>query len=362
MLSRENKYCVIMAGGIGSRFWPMSRNDNPKQFIDILNVGSTLLQGTYKRARKIVPPQNIFVVTNEKYASTIKAQLAELPSENILLEPSRRDTAPCIAYSSFKIINQNPNAVCFVVPSDHYIVHEDRFVQEIQYALEKAANHNILITLGVKPTKPETGYGYIQYSEDQTFEKIKKVKTFAEKPNLELAIQFLKSGDFLWNSGIFIWTAKAIIEAFKIHQEEMALLFSKENENWNTDKEKEAVVRIYNVCKSISVDYGILEKAQNVYVIPVDFGWSDLGTWGSLYEASAKTDQGNAIFNSNIITSDTKNCIIKTSKEKLFVIQGLNGFIVAENDGLVLICPLEKEQEIKALVNQIRIEKGEKFL
>jgi mannose-1-phosphate guanylyltransferase len=249
-----------------------------------------------------------------------------------------------------------------LVPSDHYITDEEAFVKEIEFGLEKASKENILVTLGIKPNKPETGYGYIQYSSENDADKLKKVKTFAEKPSLELAIQFLKSGDFLWNSGIFIWSASSILAAFEQYQEEMSSLFVKENQYWNTDKEKEAVLRIYNVCKSISVDYGILEKANNVYVIPVDMGWSDLGTWGSLYEASPKNEQNNAFFDSNIIVSDTQNCIVRTGKEKLFVIQGLDGYIVAENEGLVLICPLEKEQEIKALVNQIRLEKGEKFL
>ncbi len=362
---KNNHYAVIMAGGVGTRFWPMSKTNRPKQFIDVLGVGKTLIQLTFDRLNKISPAENIYVVTNEIYKDIVQEQLPQLTEKQILLEPSRRNTAPCVAYVNYKIYEENPDAVIVVAPSDHIILKEDEFVKDINIALKAAEEHDWLLTLGIKPSRPDTGYGYIQFEEEKVCpeeERLRKVKTFTEKPNLEIAKSFLESGDFLWNSGIFIWSLKSIMKAFDKYLGEVDQLFKAGIGKYNTEKEKEFISETYSVCTNVSLDYGIMEKADNVYVLSVDFGWSDLGTWGSLYAIREKDENGNAIMGNNVMVYDTKNCIVNVPDEKLVVIQGLDDYIVVEEDNTLLICKKQEEQQIRQFVNDVKIEKGEKYI
>jgi len=361
----NNNYCVIMAGGIGSRFWPMSRTSHPKQFIDILGTGETLIQQTFRRFEKVVPLENIYIITNEKYAALVKEQLPSVNNAQIISEPSRRNTAPCIAYASYKIFEKDPDANIVVAPSDHIIQNEDSFVDIISSALIAASKNSWLLTLGIKPSRPDTGYGYIQFKENDTYPddlRIKKVKTFTEKPVLEMAKQFMESGDFLWNSGIFIWSAKSILKAFELYLPEIKESFDKGKGIYNTDNETEFIQQVYTTCKSISIDYGVMEKADNVYVLSSDFGWSDLGTWGSLYENRQKNDDGNAIVGKDVIMYDSHNCIVNMPENKLVVLQGLQDYIVVESQNILLVCRKDDEQQIRQFVNDVRIEKGEKYI
>lgn len=361
----KNQYCVIMAGGIGTRFWPMSRTSHPKQFIDILGTGQTLLQQTYCRFNKIIRKENIYIVTNEQYKKLVTAQLPEIDEAQIVCEPSRRNTAPCIAYASYKIFCTNPDANIVVAPSDHIILKEESFLEIINSALKATAANDWLLTLGIKPSRPDTGYGYIQFNESITCQKdkrIKKVKTFTEKPVLEMAKQFLKSGDFLWNSGIFIWKAKNIIDAFEKYVPEISSLFRDGIKKYNTPKEEQFIKETYAVCKSISIDYAVMEQADNVYVLQSDFGWSDLGTWGSLYETRKKNKEGNTIVGKNVMIYDSKNCIVNLPNEKLAVLHGLHDCIVVESDNILLICKMADEQQIRKFVNDVKVEKGEQFV
>ena len=361
----KNYYCIIMAGGIGARFWPMSRTNRPKQFIDILGTGETLIQQTFNRFLKICPAENIFVVTNEIYDGLVKEQLPDLPGNNILLEPAMRNTAPCIAYANYKIKSVNPEASIVVAPSDHLIIKEDEFIRVVLDALEAATENNWLITLGIKPSRPDTGYGYIQYDETQKYEKnnkIRKVKTFTEKPDQELAEKFVASGDFLWNAGIFIWSLKSISKAFEKYLDDVDELFKKGIGKYNTPDEKQFIDEVYTVCRKISIDYGVMEKADNVYVLSADFGWSDLGTWRSLYEIREKDNKGNVLTGENVMLYNTGNCIIRMPKDKLVVIQGLENFIVIEEDNTLLICSKDEEQQIRQFVTDIKVDKGEKFI
>jgi len=354
-----------MAGGIGARFWPMSKTARPKQFIDILGTGETLIQQTFNRFLKVCPPENILIVTNERYKDLVIEQLPLIKESQVLCEPSRRNTAPCIAYANYKILSENPDARVVVAPSDHIIMKEDVFVEVVTEALDVVAHNDWLLTLGIKPSRPDTGYGYIQYNSDAPYEKnkdIKKVKTFTEKPQLEMAKQFLESGDFLWNAGIFIWSLKSIMSAFKNYLPEVDSLFAEGIGKYNTGEESSFINETYSVCSNISIDYGIMEKAQNVYVYAADFGWSDLGTWGSLYDIKEKDDDGNAVIGNNVMTYDSKNCIVNMPKNKLVVIQGLEDYIVAEGDHSLLICRKEDEQMIRNIVNDIQIEKGEQYV
>jgi len=295
----KNNYVAIMAGGIGSRFWPMSRTNYPKQFLDILNIGRTLIQSTYDRFAKFIPKENIYVVTFEDYADIVAEQLPELSKANILCEPSRKNTAPCIAYVSYKIqlLNANANLIC--APSDHLITDDDAFIKICNEALKFTADIKGLLTLGIKPTHPNTGYGYIQYETLAVGENIYKVKTFTEKPTVEIAKAFIASGDFLWNAGIFVWQVKNIIKAFEKLLPEIHEVFDAELNNFNTDAEKEAIERIYPLCVNISIDYGIMEKADNVYIMPSSFGWSDLGTWASAFQNLEKDYLENAVVGDN---------------------------------------------------------------
>lgn len=360
----ENKYCVIMAGGIGSRFWPMSRSNHPKQFIDVLGSGKTLLQKTYDRFLKICPKENIYIVTKDSYKSLVKEQLPEISENQIIGEPSRRNTAPCIAYASFKISQINPKANIVVAPSDHIINKEDSFIEAIENAMDFTVSADCLVTLGIQPNRPDTGYGYIQFNEEVYDEKHKiyKVKTFTEKPNIEMAKFFLQSGEFLWNSGIFIWNLRSILKAYATYLPEIYSIFSEGVNIYNTPEEVEFIQSIYAQCTNISIDYGIMEKAENVFVLPGDFGWSDLGTWGSLYEHTQKDKNENAVVGNNIMTYDSSNCIINMPKGKLAVIQGLKDYIVVESENILLICKKSEEQQIRQFVNDVKIMKGEKYV
>lgn len=358
-------YCIIMAGGVGSRFWPLSRTQKPKQFLDILGTGKSLLRMTYDRFVKIMPAERIYVVTNNDYLELVKEELPEMAVSNIICEPARRNTAPCIAYASYKISSIDPDAVTVVTPSDHLILNEDVFLDNVKLGLESAATTDSLMTIGIKPTRPDTGYGYIQFSTKPIVgldSSIKKVKTFTEKPELELAKAFVDSGEFVWNAGIFIWSLKNILAAFNEYLPEVNDLF-KENLNvYNTNKEWDYIRQTYLVCPGISIDNGILEKATNVLVIEAGFGWSDLGTWGSVYEQTKKDKAGNAVIGKHAMFYESGNNMVRMDNDKLVVIQGLEGYIVIDTESTLLICKKEEEQEIKEIVNQVKIEKGEGFV
>lgn len=354
-----------MAGGVGARFWPMSKTSRPKQFIDILGVGKTLIRLTFERFANICPPENVYVVTNEIYKDLVLKQLPELSENQVLCEPSRRNTAPCVAYANYKIKEVNENAVIVVAPSDHVILKEDEFVRNIKSALKAARENDWLITLGIKPSRPDTGYGYIQFREGEVYaedNQLRQVKTFTEKPNLEIAKSFLESGDFLWNSGIFIWSLKSIMRAFESHLEEVNSLFKSGTGKYNTPEEKAFIEQTYSACKNISIDYGIMEKAKNVFVLAVDFGWSDLGTWGSLYTIRDKDEQENAVVGNNVMLYDSKNCIVNVPDNKLTVLQGLDDYIVVEEDGTLLVCRKEDEQQIRQFVSDVKSEKGDQYI
>jgi len=358
----NNYYVAIMAGGIGSRFWPMSRQNFPKQFLDILNRGETLIQSTFKRFLAFIPRENIYVITSAEYASIVKEQLPDLPVENILGEPSRKNTAPCIAYISFKLHQKNEEASLIVAPSDHLILDEMDFNKVCLEALSFVNKHNAFITLGIKPSSPNTGYGYIQHEPQSVTDNVYKVKTFTEKPNAELAKTFLTSGDFLWNAGIFVWRVKNIIKAFEKYLPEMYDVFMTDKDKFNTPDEKKALEHIYPLCTNISIDFGIMEKADNVYVIPSSFGWSDLGTWNSAYENLPKDKHENAIAGNNVLPIDAINCMVHAPNEKLVVLQGLEDFIIVDTNDALLICKKDKEQEIKEYVAKVKRKKGDKFL
>ena len=361
----KNLYCIIMAGGVGSRFWPMSKTVMPKQFLDVLGTGETLLQNTAHRFSKLCKPENIYIVTSEQYKDLVFKQLPKIPKENILLEPSRKNTAPCVAYASYKIHKKNPDAVTVVAPSDHLITKEDVFIKAVKSCYSKVKAEDCLLTIGIKPTRPDTGYGYIQFVESPETEKdnrIKKVKTFTEKPDAEMAKFFMKSGDFLWNAGIFVWSTKSIIHAIEKHEPELAALFKDENNVYGTAKEVDFIKNAYISCKNISIDYAVMEKAKNVYVRASIIGWSDLGTWGSLYEHIKHDKNHNALVGKNTMLYDTKNCIINVPKDKLVLIQGLEDYIVVESDGILLICKKQDEQQIRNFVNDVKVQKGEKFV
>lgn len=340
-----------MAGGVGVRFWPYSRNSKPKQFLDVLGTGKTLLQSTCDRFLPLCPAENIFVVTHEEHQHLVQQQLPMLKPEQILAEPMRKNTAACIAYASYKISLINPDAVIVVTPSDHLIMKEDEFHEIIRKSSDQAKTQDKLITVGIPPTRPETGYGYIQYHTDKTF--IKKVKTFTEKPELTLAKKFLESGDFVWNSGIFIWGVKAIVSAFHQYLPEMSEVFDEIKGKLNGPEEKDAIRVAYPQCKSISIDYGIMEKAQNVYVCLGTFTWSDLGSWASIHEISDKDDNNNAI-RANAQTYETRNSIIRGSADKLIVVQGLNGYLVGEFGNVIIVCEKDKEEQFRRFVSDLK--------
>ena len=351
----KNNYAVIMAGGIGSRFWPMSRVSLPKQFLDILGTGETLIQQTFRRLKKICPVENILIVTNRDYKSLCLDQLSDVLEKNILGEPAMRNTAPCVAYAAFKIQSENPDANMIIAASDHIITKEDEFVRVVGDCLKLSASNDILLTIGIKPSRPDTGYGYIQFTEEAlpNHKKVRKVKTFTEKPNQELALNFLDSGDFLWNSGMFVWSAKSITLAYRKHLNDIYTVFEDGKLIYNTEKEEEYIDRVFPGCKNISIDYGIMEKSDKVYVYPASFGWSDLGTWGSLYTHLDLDENKNAVIGDKVILYDSSNNIVNVPKEKQVVLQGLNGYIVVESKGTLLVCKKEDEQKIKQFVADV---------
>ena len=354
MQNKGNNYCIIMAGGIGSRFWPYSRAEKPKQFLDFFGTGRSLLQMTVDRFRPLVPIENVLIVTNVIYKDIILSQIPDMQESQILCEPARRNTAPCIAYATAAIHARGiADANIVVAASDHLILEEEKFRQVISSAFEFVAKHNAICTLGMQPTRPETGYGYIQFNREQQVvgsQGIYPVMEFKEKPNLETAKTYLKSGDYLWNSGIFVWSLKTISKAIDTYMPEVANIFKKGEGLIGTDKEKAFVEEYFPQCPNISVDYGIMEKADNVYVMPSSFGWSDLGTWGSLYELSEKDAQQNVSLHSRSLFYESTSNIVTLESGKLAVIQGLEDMIVAEHEGVLLICKKAEEQRIKDFV------------
>lgn len=358
----KHRYVAIMAGGIGSRFWPMSRTSYPKQFLDILNTGRTLIQSTFDRFAKFIPAEHIYVVTSDEYVNIVAEQLPMLPKENILAEPSRKNTAPCIAYIAYKLNQLDPTGSLICAPADHLISDETGFVKVCLEAMNFVQKHKALITLGIKPTYPNTGYGYIQFEQQPVSDNVYKVKTFTEKPNTELAKTFVQSGEFLWNAGIFVWQIRNIVQAFTTYLPEMAEVFDAEKEHFNGADEKKAIEKIYPQCSNISIDYGIMEKADNVYIIPSSFGWSDLGTWNSAWENMEKDYLGNAAAGNQVMVFDANRNMIHAPNDKLVLVQGLEDFIVVDTKDVLLICKREKEQEIKEYVAEVRRNKGEKFL
>ncbi len=355
----NNNYVIIMAGGIGSRFWPFSRTNHPKQFQDILGTGKTLLQQTADRFKGICPDENIYIVTNEDYYDLVKEQLPFMKDEQILLEPVMRNTAPCVAYASYKIAQKNPEANLIISPADHIILKEDAFKEVVNTALTEAEKNEILVTIGIQPSRPDTGYGYIQVLEDKKLGPLNKVKTFTEKPNLELAQKFLESGDFAWNAGIFIWKATTIIKSFEKHLPDVGSLFDLGN-TYYSDEENKTIKSTYSKCRNISIDFGIMEKDENVYVMRGEFGWSDLGTWKSLFEVSDKNEDNN-VLHGNILAYETSNTLIKMNSNRLVLAQGLDDFIIAENGNVLLICKKDQEQRIKQFVADVKEQKGNDY-
>ena len=358
----KDNYCVIMGGGIGSRFWPFSRETYPKQFLDFFGTGRSLLQMTVDRFAKLIPIENIYIVSNVVYADLIKQQLPELSDSQILLEPARRNTAPCIAYAAYHIRACNPDANIVVAPSDHLILKEDMFLEDVKKALDFVRDNRALVTLGIRPSRPETGYGYIQ-SSDTVVDDFTKVKTFTEKPNFELAKIFMESGEFFWNSGMFVWNVNTILEAFTKYLPDISSRFDLGIEKFNTPEEKAFIDENYPYCLNISIDYGVMEKASNVYMLCVDFGWADLGTWGSLFDIAHKDEDNNAILKKNkaMLYESTDNVIALDDPSRLAVIHGLHDFIVAESGNVLLICKKSDEQRIKQFVADARIKYGSTF-
>jgi mannose-1-phosphate guanylyltransferase len=357
---KKNHYVVIMAGGIGSRFWPVSRSGHPKQFHDMLGTGETLIQATYRRFAAYIPAENILVVTNVLYRDILHEQLPQLNEPQVLYEPVGRNTAPCIAYAAYKIQKRDPKAVILVSPADHLIKSEEGFRQDVELALDVAGKQPNLITIGISPTRPDTGYGYIQYHDDGNAQGLFKVKTFTEKPSLEIARTFLMSGDFVWNSGIFIFSVKSIIDAFEEHLSELSDLFKGIRKHLDTAQEAKHIADVYAKAKNISIDYGVMEKANNVYVIRSHFGWSDLGTWNSLYEEMHHDGKGNAS-TGDVVLLNALNNVVKEYTDKLVVVKGVDNLIIVNTPDVLLICPRDQEQSIRDIVAEIRQNKGEKF-
>lgn len=344
----DNYYAVIMAGGVGSRFWPVSTAEFPKQFHDMLGTGETLIQKTFGRLTKLIPKKNILILTNEAYNSLVLEQLPQVSQEQVILEPAMRNTAPCILYASLKIKKINPDAVMVVAPSDHWIEDENAFIENLKHSFSYAEKNDVLMTLGIEPTFPNTGYGYIEFNKQESSD-IKKVVQFREKPDYPTAKEFLQSGNFLWNAGIFIWSVASVLKAFREFEPEMYAHFMQGWEVYNTPSEKEFIGLNYSLAKNISIDFAVMEKAENVYVIPALFDWSDLGTWGSLHEKLTKDENHNTVVNARVLLENATNNIIRTGKNKTVIIDGLNDYIVVDKDEVLLIYPKEKEQEIKKI-------------
>jgi len=351
----KNYYAILMAGGVGSRFWPVSTSDFPKQFHDMLGSGDTLIQKTFSRLSKLIPEENILILTNERYNDLVLEQLPMVKQAQVLLEPAMRNTAPCILYASLKIQKQNPDAVMVVAPSDHWIEDEDAFSRNLQQCFDFCQKEDALMTLGIQPTFPNTGFGYIEFDKADS-NPIKKVNQFREKPDYETAKSFLDSGNFLWNGGIFIWSVKAITTAFEKFQPQMDALFKKGSETYNTPSEKQFIADNYEKAENVSIDYAVMEKAKNVFVLPATFDWNDLGTWGQLHEKLDKDDQNNGVINAKVVMENASNNIVRSDANKLIVIDGLHDYIIVDKEGVLLIYPKSKEQDIKritALANKL---------
>lgn len=362
-MSIQNNYVAILAGGVGSRFWPESRQKLPKQFLDLLGTGQSLLQATYNRFKGICPKENIFIITHEPYAEYVKKQLPELAPANIIREPSRKNTAPSAAYISHKLYALNPEANIIMTPADHLITDERTFESQVFETLDFVSKHNNIASIGIRPTRPDTGYGYIQFEQNEDQEEhFHKVKTFIEKPNLDIARTFLRSGDFLWNSGIFSWNAKTFLKVLEEYLPELNDVFVQAKDVLNTPKEAKAMEMLYAQCTNISIDYAIMEKVRNVYVLASRFGWSDLGTWESAYEHSEKDYLGNAVYGKNVMIIDASGSMVKAADNKLVVLQGLEQYIVIDTPEILLICERGKEQQIKDYLAEVKRNKGEKFL
>lgn len=360
-MNNKHRYCVIMCGGIGSRFWPYSRTDRPKQFIDFLGTGRSLLQMSYDRILSIVPAENIIFVTNEMYAPLVKEQLPEVADSQILLEPARRNTAPCIAWAAYHIAAKDPEASMIVTPSDHLITREKEFEKSVLAGFDFVEGNDALLTLGIKPTRPETGYGYIQVGDKVTGE-INNVKTFTEKPSLDLAKVFLESGEFFWNSGIFLWKASSIIAALKENAPDVTSTFERGKDAFGTDDEKKFIEENFAGCVSISIDFAVMEKASNVFVETVTFGWNDLGTWSALRDNSPKNRDGNVAQNCELLSYNSSGNIFAIHGRKLVVVDGLKDYIVADAGDVLLVCPISEEQKIKQMVNDAKLNFGDKYL
>lgn len=356
----KNYYAILMAGGVGSRFWPVSTQDFPKQFHDMLGTGETLIQKTFNRLSNIIPKENIFILTNERYNDLVFEQLPEVTKRQVVLEPAMRNTAPCILYASLKIQKENENAIMIVAPSDHWIENENAFLQNVQQAFDFCSDNDALMTLGITPTFPNTGYGYIEFDKNSK-DDIKAVNQFREKPDYDKAKDFISQGNFLWNAGIFMWSVKSVISAFKYNQPELYHLFEQGIDVYNTDFEDDFVRDNYGKSENISVDYAIMEKSNNVFVLPATFDWNDLGTWGSLYDKLDKDNDNNAVVNARVLTEDASGNMIRSNKDKVVVIDGLKDYIVVDKNEVLLIFPKKKEQDIKKVLQQVKDKFGETY-
>jgi len=359
-MNNKNYYAILMAGGVGSRFWPISTQDYPKQFHDMLGTEETLIQKTFNRLKRVVPMDNIFVLTNAQYSDLVFEQLPEIKPRQVVLEPAMRNTAPCILYAALKIQKENPNAVMIVAPSDHWIEDEDAFVENINQSFAFCQENDALLTLGIKPTFPNTGYGYIEYEKENT-DAIKPVFQFREKPDYKTAKSFLQQGNFLWNAGIFIWSAKSVIAAFKNKQPQLFDLLEEGIETYNTPAEEHFIKTHYGKAENISVDYAIMEKSNNVFVLPVTFDWNDLGTWGSLYDKLNKNENHNAIVNAKVLSENAEGNMIRTTTDKIVVVDGLNDYIIVDKNEVLLIFPKSKEQNIKQVLQKVKEQFGEQY-
>ena len=349
-----------MAGGVGSRFWPVSTQNFPKQFHDMLGTGDTLIQKTFNRLAKLIPEENIFILTNERYNDLVFEQLPSVTKRQVVLEPAMRNTAPCILYASLKIKKENENAVMIVAPSDHWIEDEDAFSNNVQTAFDYCESNDALMTLGIAPTFPNTGYGYIEYNKSSE-DDIKPVNQFREKPDYETAKSFLAQGNFLWNAGIFMWSAKSVVEAFQRNQPELYQLFESGYNVYNTEFEDDFIKDNYPKAENISVDYALMEKSNNVYVIPATFDWNDLGTWGSLYDKLDKDTNDNAVVNARVLAEDASGNMIRSKKDKIVVVDGLKDYIIVDKDEVLLIFPKAKEQDIKKVLQNVKANFGEEY-
>lgn len=354
----KNYYAILMAGGVGSRFWPVSTEEFPKQFHDMLGTGDTLIQKTFNRLANLIPKENIFILTNERYNDLVFEQLPEVTKRQVVLEPAMRNTAPCILYASLKIQKENPDAVMIVAPSDHWIEDETSFTKNVQQAFDFCSQNDALMTLGITPTFPNTGYGYIEFDKAST-EAIKSVNQFREKPDYNTAKSFIEQGNFLWNAGIFMWSVKTVVEAFKNNQPKLFNLFETGISVYNTDFEDDFIRDNYGKAENISVDYAIMEKSNNVYVIAAEFDWNDLGTWGSLYDKLDKDEAGNAVVNSRTLTEDASGNMIRTKNDKVVVVDGLQDYIIVDKDEVLLIVPKTKEQDIKKILQKVKTKYGD---